>query len=182
MRRTLVALVWLVGTAAAAPRVDNVLEKMTPPDATALLGARMDALKGTDLYRRLLETQKMPQVDQFALDTGFDPRRDVRELLFATTPKGRVLMARGVFRLNNATLKGVAKTRHGSYTIWGREGGAFCILDSSLAVAGDMAAIEETLDEWVSGTHTGAKALLGRVGAAGENTQLWGISTERGIC
>ncbi len=165
------------GLLAATPRVDNVIEKMTPPDATSLVGARMDGLKATDLYRRLIEAQKLPQLDQFAADTGFDPRRDVRELLFVTTPKGKVLLARGNFRLNPATLKGIQKTRHGAYDIWGREGGAFCILDGTLAAAGDIAGIEEALDEWASGTHTGAKALLSRMSPASETAQIWGIST-----
>jgi hypothetical protein len=167
----------VMGLVSAAPRVDNVLEKMTPPDATSLVGARMDAIKTMDLYRQLIEAQKLPQMDQFAEDTGFDPRRDVRELLFVTTPRGKVLLARGTFRLNSATLKGVPKTRHGMYDIWGQAGGGFCILDSSLAAAGDIPAIEEALDEWQSGTHTAAQALMGRMGVASEKAQLWGIST-----
>jgi hypothetical protein len=159
----------------AAPRVDNVLRKMTPPDATSLVGAHMDALKSTELYRKLIEAQRLPQIDQFASDTGFDPRRDVRELLWVTTPKGNVLLARGTFRLK--PLKDVRKTRHGRYDIWGNEGGAFCILDPSLAAAGDPAAIAEALDEWTSGAHHGAEKLLARVNAVSEKAQIWGVST-----
>jgi hypothetical protein len=171
------ALTFIAGLACAAPRVDNVLEKMTPPDATSLVGAHMDGLKATDLYKKLIAAQKLPQIDQFAQDTGFDPRRDVRELLFVTTPKGRVLLARGTFRLNAAALKDVRKTRHGMYEIFGQEGGGFCILDSSLAAAGDIDAIGEALDEWTSGTHTGAQKLLAQVGTVNERAQIWGIST-----
>jgi hypothetical protein len=161
----------------AAPRVDNVLEKMTPPDASAVVGARMDALRGTDLYRRLIEAGKLPQLDAFAKETGFDPRTDVRELLLVTTPKGRVLLARGTFHVNAEATRGVPRTRHGGYQILGQPTGAFCILDETLAAAGDTAAIEEALDEWVSGSHTAARGLLGRVAGASENAQIWGIST-----
>jgi hypothetical protein len=171
------AFILVSGLACAAPRIDNVLEKMTPPDATSLVGAHMEALKATDLYKKLIAAQKLPQMDQFAEDTGFDPRRDVRELLFVTTPKGKVLLARGTFRLNAATLRGVHRTRHGMYEIFGQEGGGFCILDSSLAAAGDIDAIEEALDEWTSGTHAGAQKLLSRMPSASDTAQIWGIST-----
>lgn len=170
----------LAASGVAAPRVDNVLEKMTPPDVTALVGARMDALKPTELYRLLLENQKLPGMDQFAAETGFDPRRDVREILFVTTPKGSVLLARGTFRLNAAVLKGVPKTRHGVYDIWNQASAnrtsGFCILDASLAAAGDVAAIEEALDEWTAGAHTGAKALLARADGVSATAPVWGVS------
>jgi len=164
--------------ALAAPRVDNVLEKMVPPDANSLVGARMDVIKSTSLYQKLIAAQKLPQMDQFAGDTGFDPRRDVRELLFVTTgSRGRVLLARGAFHPNPEVLKGVRKTRHGQYEIWGQENGGFCILDSSLAAAGDVEAIKDALDEWTSGTHTTGPKLISRASGVGERAQIWGYST-----
>jgi hypothetical protein len=159
------------------PVIDNVLEQMVPPGATSLVGARMDKIKETGFYRKLLAAQTLPQVDQFARDTGFDPRRDVRELLFVTTTRGSVMLARGTFHLNLANLKGVPKMRHGEYDIWGRESGGFCILDSTLAAAGDISAIEEALDEWKSGSHTGAQPLLARAVAVNPQSQFWGVST-----
>ena len=60
----------------------------------------MDLIKATDFYKKLLEQQKLPQFEKFAKETGFDPRRDVRELLFAGAPTGGVLLARGTFHIN----------------------------------------------------------------------------------
>lgn len=57
------------------------------------------------------------------------------------------------------------------------EASGFCILDSSLAVAGEIPAIEAALDEWKSGAHTAAQPLIARVKSAGESTQLWAVST-----
>jgi hypothetical protein len=148
-----------------------------PPGSTSLVGGRMDLLKQTSLYRKMIAAQSLPQVDQFARETGFDPRRDVRELLFAGTPRGSVLLARGTFHLNTAPLKDTKKTRHGEYEIVGNGSAGFCILDSTLAVAGDIPAIEAALDEWKSGTHTAARPLLARVASVSPQTQLWGIST-----
>jgi hypothetical protein len=93
--RVLVSLVFSftsIGVVSAQPPVDNVLERMVPPGSTSLVGGRMDLLNQTELYRKLVATQSLPQVDEFARDTGFDPR-DVRELLFVETPRGSVLLA-----------------------------------------------------------------------------------------
>ena len=166
-----------IGVLSAQPPVDNVLERMVPPGSTSLVGGRMDLIRQTNLYRKMIAAQSLPQVDEFARDTGFDPRRDVRELLFVETPRGSVLLARGTFRLNTAPLKDTQKTRHGEYEILGKGSAGFCILDSTLAVAGDIPAIEAALDEWKSGTHTAAQPLLARLAGVSPQAQLWGIST-----
>lgn len=143
------ALVFVFASALSAqPRIDNVLERMVPPGATSLVGGHMDQIKQTEIYKKLLATQNLSQLDEFARDTGFDPRRDVRELLYTTGPQGSVMLARGTFRLTSTTLKNMKKTRHGQYDIWDLDGNGFCILDSTLAAAGDIPAVEAALDEW----------------------------------
>lgn len=165
----------------AQPRIDNVLEKMVPPRATSLVGAHMDQIKLTTIYRKLLATQNLQQMDQFASDTGFDPRRDVRDLLFVSTASGgSVLLARGSFHVNPATLKNARQIRHGQYTIISQGENGFSILDSTLAAAGDIKTLEATLDEWASGTHTAAQPLVARLGGVSPQSQLWGISDGAG--
>src|SRR4051812_43604894 len=85
-------------------RVDNVLVRMVPPVSTALVGVHMDQVRQTALSGKLLAGQTLPQLDQFSGERGFAPRRDVRELLFATTPQGGVMLARGAFHLNPPAL------------------------------------------------------------------------------
>lgn len=92
MRFRLILSFLAVSLASAAPRVDNVLVRMVPPDATSLVGAHMDQLIASDLYQKLLAQQKLPQIDQFSQETGFDPRRDVREILLVTVPQGEALL------------------------------------------------------------------------------------------
>jgi hypothetical protein len=159
------------------PRIDNVLVKMAPPGAASLVGARMDQIKSTDFYRKIMERQKLPQVDAFAQETGFDPRRDVREWLFANTSTGGVLLARGTFRVNPQSYKDARLIRHGEYNILGSNGAGFCILDSTLAVAGDLASIGAALDEWKSGSHKAAQPLLSHAGRIDPQSQFWGVST-----
>jgi hypothetical protein len=173
-------LLVLATSLAAQPRIDNVLERMVPPASTGMVGAHMDQIRQTDLYKKMVAAQSLVQLDQFAAETGFDPRRDVREILFVTTPMGAVLLARGNFHLNSTTLKNAQKTRHGKYDIRGVGENGFCVLDSTLAAAGEIPAIELALDEWTSGTHTAAQPLLAHVAAVNPQFELWGISTGAG--
>jgi hypothetical protein len=178
--RTALLLLALAGLSAADPKIDNVLIKMAPPGSTSLVGAHMDAIRQTDLYRRMVAERKLPDVDRFAAETGFDPRRDVRELLYVTAPgETNVMLARGAFRPNVSKMRDLKLVRHGEYSIFVNADGkaGFCILDATLAAAGDLAGIEAALDEWKSGSHTGAEPLLARIRAASPAAQLWGVST-----
>lgn len=162
---------------AAAPRIDNVLIRMVPPGVTSLVGAQMNELTETDLYQKLIAAQKLPQLDSFAKETGFDPRHDVRELLLASLPQGNVLLARGKFPLSAQAPAGAKTVRHGQYTIHTLDQFGYCMLDSTLAAAGQTAAIEAALDEWTRGTHKGATELLKNVASLDSQTPLWGVST-----
>jgi hypothetical protein len=169
-------LLLLAASAAFAdPRIDNVLVRMVPPGASSLAGVHMDQVRESAFYKRLIEQHKLSQVDAFARETGFDPRRDVRELLFANTASGGVLLARGVFPLHPEA-KDFKAARHGVYTIELSGGSGFCILDRTLAVAGDLKSIQSALDEWTSGPHTGAQPLLAHTHAIDPQSQFWGVS------
>lgn len=163
-------------TAAAQPHLDNVLVRMVPPGATSLAGAHMDRIKATAFYQKLAEQQKLPQVDAFAKQTGFDPRRDVRELLFVNTATGGVLLARGTFPLHPG-VKDAKPLRHGVYTIQMTGGAGFCILDATLAAAGDLKSMEAALDEWTNGAHTAAQPLLAIAHEIDPNSQFWAVSS-----
>jgi hypothetical protein len=161
----------------AQPRIDNVLVRMVPPGTTGLVGVHMDQIKQTELYRKLLASQNLGQIDQFAAETGFDPRRDVRELLYATTAQGSVMMARGTFHIHAGRGTNVKNIRHGDYMIVASGMAGYCVLDSTLALAGEVPVMESTLDEWKSGTHALAQPLLARAVTVNPQSQFWGVST-----
>jgi hypothetical protein len=165
---------------ARAERVDNVLAQMVPNATTVLVGMRMDQLKTTPLFQKLIAQKKIPQWDVFAGQTGFDPRRDVRDLMLASSGKQAVLLARGSFHLS--TLGQAKKFNYHGYTILSKEGpqgtgGGFCILDSTLAAAGPLPALEAALDQYRSGNRKNAAALLSRARAIPENYQIWGVTS-----
>jgi hypothetical protein len=168
----------------AAERVDNVLAQMVPDQSLALIGMRMEQLKSTPMFQKLLAQQKLPQLDDFARESGFDPRRDVRDLLLASNGKQTVLLARGSFHVKvPATAK---KFNYHGYIVVSNagpqqhEGGGFCILDSTLAAAGPLPALEAALDQYKSGTRNNAAGLLGRARAIAENYQFWGVTSGSG--
>ncbi len=168
----------------AAERVDNVLARMVPDSSVTLIGMRMEQLKATPLFQKLVAQDKLPQLDQFARESGFDPRRDVRDLLIASNGKQQVLLARGTFHVNlPASAK---KFNYHGYVIVTHAGdarleaGGFCILDSTLAAAGPLPVLEAALDQYKSGSRNNAAALLGRARSIAENYQFWLVTAGSG--
>lgn len=163
---------------ARAERVDNVLAKMVPADTVSLVGMRMEQLESTPLFRDLVAQGKFQPMDQFVRESGFDPRRDVRDLLLASNGKQTVLLARGSFHLN---LPPAAKKidYHGYAIVTGGQGG-FCILDSTLAAAGPLPILEAALDQYKSGARNNASVLLTRARSIPEDYQLWVVTAGNG--
>jgi hypothetical protein len=167
----------------AAERVDNVLAQLVPDSTITLMGMRMEQIKSTPLFQKLLAQQQLPQLDEFARESGFDPRRDVRDLLLAQNGTQTVLLARGNFHL---TLPAETKkfNYHGYVIITGgapqQQASGFCILDATLAAAGPLPALQAALDQYKSGNRNNAASLLSRARAIPENYQFWGVTTGGG--
>ena len=70
--------------------LDRSLVALLPADATTLFGVNVERLKQTAAYQYIEETgrkqdsSRQTHLDDFAAITGFDPRRDVQELLVAS--------------------------------------------------------------------------------------------------
>src|SRR2546423_9609254 len=79
-------------------RVDATLAAFMPPDATVLAGIRMDQVMTTAAYQKMSQIH-FQRLDEFARDTGFDPRKDVRDLLIGSNGSDTVVDARGTFNL-----------------------------------------------------------------------------------
>lgn len=166
----------------AAERVDNVLAQMVPDNTVNLMGIRMEQIKSTPLYQKMLAQQKLPQLDEFARESGFDPRRDVRDMLLANNGNDTVLLARGSFHVK--TPPTVKKINYHGYVIITRSDphpqGGFCILDPTLAAAGPLPVLQAALDQYKSGNRNNAAALLSRARSVPETFQLYGISSSTG--
>ncbi|MDQ6665435.1 MAG: hypothetical protein M3Z23_13710 [Acidobacteriota bacterium] len=171
----ILALAFLATTCRSdSGRIDPVLAQLVPANAISLFGARMDQVKSTPLYQKLIAQKKLPQLDQFASETGFDPRRDVRDLLVASDGKDTVALARGTFHLGN--LQGVHKSNYKGYTLYTRDNNGYSLLDGSTAVAGTLPGLHAALDRYKSGAPSANAALLARAEAIPGQYQVWAVS------
>jgi hypothetical protein len=181
LMRVLTLGLLVVASAAGQIHPDDVLLRMAPAGTVSLVGARMDELKNTPLYQKLVAQKKLADLDRFAAETGFDPRRDVRELLLASNgkPDGTVLLARGTFRVTDF---GKSKEfKHGIYVIHGDDKAGFCILDSTLAAAGPLSMLYAALDHWDSKLPPATPELLKRIGQIPVGRQVWSVTQGSGI-
>src|SRR2546430_10080833 len=95
--------------------IDSTLAAMVPPDATMLAGLRMADIRATPLYQKMLARKHLDRLDEFARQTGFDPRRDVRELLSASNGKNSIVAARGT--LHFGAFHGVTRRPDKGYQV-----------------------------------------------------------------
>lgn len=166
-----------------AERIDNVLVKLVPRDSVSLLGVQMDQVKNTPFYKKLMAQQKLTQLDEFAAQTGFDPRRDVRELLVASnlTKNSGVLLARGNFRVTPdalAKMKDMRRTTYKGYTLWTgtEQESGFSILDSTLVIAGPVTSMHAALDQYSARDDRAQSPLLRKALAVPMRNQIWLVS------
>lgn len=177
----------LAAPAAWAARVDAMLAKFIPADSVSLLGARMDQLRQTPLYIKMMAQQKVPQLDQFARETGFDPRTDVQEVLVASPgqPGASVVMAHGTF--HPIHLEKVQVEKFEGYNIYSGAGhpaapgalnakSGFVLIDASTAVAGPVDRVKRAISQYKGGGKTVPKDLLDRARAIGDEYQIWAVS------
>ena len=154
--------------------IDSTLAALVPSEATMLAGVRMDAVRATPVYQKLVAGRSFPQLDDFARETGFDPRRDVRELLMASDGKDTLITARGTF--NEHGFAGLAKQSYKGVTIYTRDQGGVALIDHSTAVAGTLPAVKAALDRYKSGERSGPAELLARARQIPPQDQIWSVS------
>ena len=77
--------------------VDKALNPYIPPDTKAIVEVRFDKLKATPFYSKHQKQFNLPQVDAMAERTGFDPRRDLTDVLVTWNGTQALAMARGHF-------------------------------------------------------------------------------------
>ena len=154
--------------------IDRTLAALAPPDATMLAGIRTDAVRATPLFQNLVATRSIPLLDDLARETGFDPRRDVRELLIASDGKDLLVTARGTFKESAAA--GLSKQSYRGVTLYTRDERGVAFLDASTAVAGTLPAVKAALDRHKSGDRSGPAALLSRARHIPAQNQIWSVS------
>ena len=171
-----IALAILAAAATASAAIDPVLLNLVMPDAKILSGIQVDAGDWHRCSRQYVLGQMQAGDDgfqKFILSTGFDPRRDLHELLAATNSDGTsktasgLAIGRGVFVpsqiLAAACAQGGTITPYRGFNIIADPNAAsptaIVFFDASTVAAGDLASVRAAIDrKLANATFSGALA------------------------
>ena len=174
--------------AGSLPAMDSQLLSLVMPGAQVLADVNVEQAKATPFGQYVLaQIQSNGQhLQNLETLTGFDPSRDLTELLLASTapgPKNGLVLARGVFdaaKISAAATQGGAtsETYKGVTILVGpKANGAVAFPSPSLAIAGDLADVKGAIDR-LSVPAQLNQALAALVAAeASANEDAWVAST-----
>ncbi len=170
------------------PAADPQLLNLVMPDAKVLAGVNVDQAKTTAFGIYVLnqiEAQGAQHLQQVAALTGFDPTRDLHELLMASNgvPGGKtgLILARGNFDASRIQAAGVAgggtTTNYNGVTLLldPKQTHAVAFLDPTLVVAGDVASVKGAIDRQ-NGAAPLSAALLVQVNQWSAAEDAWAIA------
>jgi len=173
----------LAGSLCAA---DAGLLKLVMPDARIMAGVNVEQAMLSPFGKYLMT--KMQAGDsgpmQMLQGTGFDPRRDLREILLASDAKqgnSGLVLARGAFNVSAILEAGrLQGARIGSYggaqTLSGKDpDGLLAFPDATLAIMGDRASVHAAIDR-ASGTVGLAADLADRVRDLSSTEDVWFVT------
>ena len=126
----------------------------------------------------MLARKQIDRLDEFAHQTGFDPRRDVRELLISSNGKDIIVAARGTF--NVRAFEGMTRSTYKGSTLYTRDRRAVALIDNSTAIAGTVEAVRAALTTSRIRRSFRARGPLARADPTGE--QVWSVSNASTTC
>jgi hypothetical protein len=174
------------GTLSAA---DPQLLNLVMPDAKVLAGINVQQAKGTQFGQWVLNQLQThdAQMQKLVALTGFDPRRDVSELLVASDgvagSQTGLALARGSFDAAKitaaATVAGVVTEVYGGFTILEepkKQLAGIAFLDATTVAAGDIANVKGAIDRLKMPQPLPA-AVAVKVNQWSNSQDAWGITT-----
>jgi len=182
----------IASTAALAALFSGVLSAADPqllnlvmPDVKVMADINVEQAKTSPFGQFVLAQVQPQQLMQIAALTGFDPSKDVNELLVAGNGAAQhsgLALALGNFNVTAisaliATQKVVTETYHG-VTIFEntqKEAG-LAFLSSSIAAAGDLTNVKAAID-CVSSPSILPASLLGEIGQLSAANDAWALTT-----
>lgn len=194
MRPTALLLPALLCASVVLQAADPQLLNMVPPDAKVLAGVNVDQARSSPLGQFLLASMPTdPSLLQFIAVSGFDPRRDLHEILVAATAPDKsaahLFLAKGSFNVERL-LSMVPKTQPLTEQLYngtrifthGKEAAGtgmaamfFAFPDSNTAVAGDLASVQGALDRRGQSSTLDA-SLIQRIATLSSTLDAWALS------
>ena len=136
-------------TPAVGPKIDPALYLLIPPDTVMLAGTRLDSIETTDVYKKYLSGRPLPQVDDFAKQTGIDPRKDLWQLLYISNGHQSAVMGRAMFSDEaepKLQKKGATRFSYKGLTMVGDDQSAILLIGPTVVGAGDTAELKAIVD------------------------------------
>jgi len=173
-----------IGALAAEVPLINIV----PAEATVIGGIHVDKTISSSFGAYLLSqvNENDQHFREFVSATNFDPRHDLREVVFASTGQSKgpgVVVARGVFN-GPQILAAVKAKSNGTQTTYngvplvehaqGTRTTAVAVIDGSLAIAGDGVLVRAALDRRSGDAAAGA--LAGKAVTASSNYDAWVVT------
>ncbi|MGA3188280.1 MAG: hypothetical protein ABSF22_14335 [Bryobacteraceae bacterium] len=172
-----IAFSFLMAAAGATAGVTPALLNLVMPDASVVSGMNVDQSVTSPFGQYILSQIQFNDSEfvQFISSTGFDPRKDLHEIVAATSSTGSstthagLILGRGVFNpamiIGSATTSGGVITNYRGFNMIGPPPGesgdpvALTFLDGATAAMGDVASVKAAIDRKIAGaTFTGALA------------------------
>jgi hypothetical protein len=171
------SIVFSVTMATATAGVTPALLNLVMPDASVVSGMNVDQSMTSPFGQYILAQMQFNDNGflQFISSTGFDPRKDLHEIVAATPSTGSstahtaLILGRGVFNAamitSSATAQGGVVTNYHGYNMIGPPAGqstesvSLAFLDGATAAMGDTGSVKAAIDRKIAGaTYTGTLA------------------------
>jgi hypothetical protein len=175
-------------SAGMAAGADPKLLSLVMPDAQVIAGVNVEQAKTTPFGQWVLSQMQSNdrELQSMSAAVGFDPRRDVRELLIATPggsdPKSGIALARGTFDVAKisaaAAAAGVVVEQYNGVPIITdpKKQGSFAFPDGTTAVVGTPEIVRAAIDRRNRTTGAIAPALAAKVSQLSATQDAWAIT------
>ncbi len=185
--RTFASAVLLLVPAGSLSAADPQLLGMVMPEAKVVAGVHFEQARATPFGQFLLGLAQHDNdgLSKFVAITGFDPRRDLTEVVFASTSdsshKSGIAIARGRFDINRLIAAARAdgqnvETYNGVEMTTGKNGReSIAFLDSTLALAGGTSDVRAAIDRRNRPTAFHA-AIAVKIAQLGASQDAWVLS------
>jgi hypothetical protein len=183
MRKALVVLALVATGCSRTPSgtvfIDPAFPPLIPNDTVFLAGVRMEKLRETPVYKRVIATgPASSMLTRFTQQTGLDPRKDLWELLFVSNGKDTMVLVRGEFAPRGLEPKlekaGARRFSHKGYTLLGDDTWAVTFMNQTVALGGPTPLVRSVLDNRARGGAIPA-SLKERLKEVPAGSQLWAV-------
>ena len=168
-------------------RIYPSLAAVIPADSQYAIGFQLERLKTTPLYKRLVESRRIPAIEQFAARTGFDPRKSIYEIVIVSNGEESIAFAVGKFTRSTELRQGMeppikiegdrtTRSTYKGFTLEGNENASLCFLNAATVMAGPAAALRGMIDRQQQNALPPPE-LLKAIKAIPLENQIWGVAT-----